>query len=116
EGRRVVYADAEDPLLWHRLHLDKVKVIMLAVPDLEAKVVASEQLRRRGYTGLISATYVWPEERQSILDAGADVTYNYFAEAGVGLATDTFEALAPDSKSRLNKRPQKPAAVEPTAP
>jgi predicted Kef-type K+ transport protein len=115
EGRRVVYADAEDPLLWHRLHLDNVKVIMLAVPDLEAKVVASEQLRRRGYSGLISATYVWAEERQSILDAGADVTYNYFAEAGVGLATDTFEALAPDSKYRLNKRPQKPAAVEPTA-
>ena len=116
EGRRVVYADAEDPLLWHRLHLDRVKVIMLAVPDLQAKVVASEQLRRRGYTSLISATYVWPEERQQILNAGADVTYNYFAEAGVGLATDSFSALAPDSDSRLNKSPQDPAAVEPTTP
>jgi Trk K+ transport system NAD-binding subunit len=116
QGRRVVYADAEDPLLWHRLHLDQVKVIMLAVPDLEAKVVASEQLRHRGYAGLISATYVWEEERQPILDAGADVTYNYFAEAGVGLATDTFDALAPDSKSRLNKRRQEPAPVEPTPP
>jgi predicted Kef-type K+ transport protein len=116
EGRRVVYADAEDPLLWHRLRLDRVKVIMLAVPDLQAKVVASEQLRRRGYTSLISATYVWPEERQQILDAGADVTYNYFAEAGVGLATDTFNALAPGGDSRPNRRPRKPAAVEPTAP
>jgi len=116
EGRRVVYADAEDPLLWHRLHLEKVQVIMLAVPDLQAKVVASEQLRRRGYAGLISATYVWPEERQSILDAGADVTYNYFAEAGVGLATDTFDALASNEKSRLNVGTQKPAVVESTAP
>ncbi len=97
EGRRVVYADAEDPLLWHRLHLDQIKVIMLAVPDLEAKVVASRQLRRRGYAGLISATHVWAEERAPILAAGADVTYNYFAEAGVGLATDTFEALPLDS-------------------
>lgn len=116
EGRRVVYADAEDPLLWHRLRLDKVKVIMLAVPDLEAKVVASEQLRRRGYGGLISATYVWAEERQPILAAGANVTYNYFAEAGVGLANDTFEALAPEGKSRLNKPPHKTAPVESPAP
>jgi Trk K+ transport system NAD-binding subunit len=111
EGRRVVYADAEDPLLWHRLNLDQVRVIMLALPDTEAKILASEQLRRRGFKGLISATYVWPEEQAPILAAGADITYNYFAEAGVGLAADTFEALAPDGESRPNKqpRPAKPA-------
>jgi len=101
EGRRVVYADAEDPLLWHRLRLDRVRVVMLAMPDLEAKVLASERLRQRGFAGLISATYVWPEERAPILAAGADVAYNYFAEAGVGLAADTFDALAPDAESRL---------------
>ncbi len=116
EGRRVVYADAEDPLLWHRLRLDHVRVIMLALPDTEAKVLASEQLRRRGYSGLISATYVWPEEREPILAAGADVAYNYFAEAGVGLAADTFEALAPETKSRLNKKMQTPTPVEPKLP
>lgn len=103
-GRRVVYADGEDPLLWHRLFLDHVKAIMLALPDVEAKVLACEQLRRRGYAGLISATYVWPEEQSAILIAGANVTYNYFAEAGVGLAVDTFEALAPEVESRLNKQ------------
>ncbi len=106
EGRRVVYADAEDPLLWHRLRLDRIQVIILALPDTEAKILASEQLRLRGYKGLISATYVWPEERAPILAAGADVAYNYFAEAGVGLASDTFEALAPTGKSRPNIRPE----------
>jgi predicted Kef-type K+ transport protein len=116
EGRRVVYADAEDPLLWHRLHLDHVQVIMLALPDTEAKIQASEQLRRRGFSGLISATYVWPEERDPILAAGADVTYNYFAGAGVGLAADTFEALAPEGKSRLNKQPQPATPVKPIIP
>ncbi len=113
EGRRVVYADAEDPLLWHRLRLDHVQVIMLALPDMEAKILASEQLRRRGFTGLISATYVWPEEQAPILAAGADVTYNYFSGAGVGLAADTFEALAPDVESRLNKRPRPTAPAKP---
>lgn len=116
EGRRVVYADAEDPLLWHRLHLDNVKIIMLALPDTEAKILASEQLRRRGFHGLISATYVWPEERAPILAAGADVAYNYFAEAGVGLAVDTFEALAPEGESRLNKQPQPANPAKPNVP
>jgi hypothetical protein len=116
QGRRVVYADAEDPLLWHRLHLDNVKAIMLALPDTEAKIVASEQLRRRGFRGLISATYVWPEERAPILAAGADVTYNYFAEAGVGLAADTFEALAPDGESRPNKQTRPADPAKPDAP
>lgn len=116
EGRRVVYADAEDPLLWHRLNLDHVRVIMLALPDAEAKILASEQLRRRGFKGLISATYVWPEEQAPILAAGADITYNYFAEAGVGLAADTFEALAPDVESRPNKHPLSARPLKPTDP
>lgn len=116
EGRRVVYADAEDPLLWHRLNLDQVRVIMLALPDTEAKVIATEQLRRRGFKGLISATFVWPEEQAPILAAGADITYNYFAQAGVGLAANTFEALAPAGDSRPNK-PSLPATPpDPTAP
>lgn len=105
EGRRVVYADAEDPLLWHRLRLDAIQIIILALPDREAKILASERLRKRGFQGLISATYVWPEERELILAAGADVAYNYFAEAGVGMANDTFAALAPDGKPRPDIRP-----------
>lgn len=110
EGRRVVYADAEDPLLWHRLRLEHVQVIMLALPDTEAKILASTQLRQRGFRGLISATYVWPEEQAPLLAAGANVTYNYFSGAGMGLASSTFDALAPGSESRPNKT-QRPAGA-----
>ncbi len=92
-GRRVVYADAEDPGLWHRLRLDDIRVIVLAVPDQEAKVLASQQLRRRGFKGLISASYTFGDEREPILGAGADVAYNFFNEAGVGLAANTFAAM-----------------------
>ncbi len=94
EGRRVVYADAEDPGLWYRLKLDRVRAIMLAVPDVEAKVIASQQLRRRRFKGLISATYAYPDEEGRILSAGCDVTYNNFTEAGVGLALNSCEAIA----------------------
>ncbi len=93
DGRRVVYADAEDPDLWHRLSLDRVRAIMLALPDAEAKIIASRQLRLRGFRGLIAATHVFEDERQHILDAGCDVTYNYFSEAGTGFAAHIFDAL-----------------------
>lgn len=92
-GRRVVYADAEDPELWHRLRLERVRAIMLALPDAEAKIIASRQLRARGFGGLIAATHVFEEERQPILDAGCDVTYNYFTEAGTGFAAHISDEL-----------------------
>lgn len=92
-GRRVTYADAEDAGFWSLLNIDRLRVIMLALPDLNAKCIAARALRRRGYRGLLSATHVYPEEKQPILDAGCDVTYNYFTEAGVGFARDTAETL-----------------------
>lgn len=92
-GRRVVYADAEDPDLWHRLRLDRVRAVMLALPEIEAKVIASRELRRRGFEGMIAATHVFEDERPVILAAGCDVTYNYFTEAGTGFAAHTLEAL-----------------------
>jgi predicted Kef-type K+ transport protein len=95
EGRRVAYADAEDPSFWHRLNIDRLRAIMLAVPDLQAKVSAAQALRRRGFRGLLSATHMFPEERDPILDAGCDFTYNYYTEAGVGFARHTYETLRP---------------------
>jgi predicted Kef-type K+ transport protein len=96
EGRRVVYADAEDASFWQRLHVDRLEAIMLAVPDLNSKKIAGRELRRRGYTGLLTATHVFPEEERPILEAGFNETYNYFTEAGVGFARDIVESLRPD--------------------
>jgi glutathione-regulated potassium-efflux system ancillary protein KefC len=65
------------------------------VPDLPAKITAARELRARGYTGLLSATHLYPEERAPIIEAGCDVTYNYYTEAGVGFARHTYETLRP---------------------
>jgi predicted Kef-type K+ transport protein len=101
EGRRVAYADAEDPSFWQRLNIDRLRAIMLAVPDLQAKMSAARALRRRGYRGLLSATHLFPEEREPILDAGCDVTYNYYTEAGVGFARHTYETLRPAAPAAI---------------
>ena len=93
EGRRVVYADAEDPGFWHRLRLEGIKAVMLAMPDPEAKCIASRQLRRRGFQELIGAISYYPEEESQLKAAGADMTFLAFNEVGVGLAEHVWEAL-----------------------
>jgi predicted Kef-type K+ transport protein len=94
QGRRVAYADAEDPAFWQLLNLDRLRAIMLAVPDLEAKITAARALRRRGFKGLISATHLYPEEYAPLIEAGCDSSYNYYTEAGVGFARHTYETLS----------------------
>ena len=96
EGRRVVFADAEDPGFWQRLHLDSIKVFLLAMPDMEAKRFAIRQLRARGYQKLISATFVYPEQGKLLEAEGCDTAFNYYSEAGVGFAEHTWQALHPD--------------------
>ena len=97
QGRRVAYTDAEDPAFWQLLNLDRLRAIMLAVPDLEAKITATRALRRRGFKGLISATHLYPEEYAPLIEAGCDSSYNYYSEAGVGFARHTYETLRPTS-------------------
>ena len=99
QGRRVAYADAEDPSFWLQLNLDRLRAIMLAVPDIEAKLTAARALRRRGFKGLIAATHLYPEEYAPIIAAGCDVSYNYYTEAGVGFARHTYEALTSNASS-----------------
>jgi predicted Kef-type K+ transport protein len=94
-GRRVLYADAEDPGLWHNLHVQNITAVLLAMPDLEANVIAVTQLRKAGYKGFIGATGVYPEHVDAIVKAGADVAYNYYDEVGVGFAEEVWEKLYP---------------------
>jgi predicted Kef-type K+ transport protein len=94
--RRVLYADSEDPGFWDNLDLDAIGAVMLALPEPEAKRIAAAQLRARGYTGLITATSVYPEESADIAAAGADLTFNYYDEVGVGFAEHVWEAMYPE--------------------
>jgi predicted Kef-type K+ transport protein len=96
EHRRVLYADAEDPALWSRLRMDDIRAVLLILSDIHATQIAVRQLRRRGYTGLISAASLHPEEVAAIRSAGADLTFNVYDEAGVGFAEHVWEHLYND--------------------
>ncbi len=94
-GRRVLYADAEDPGLWQNIDLSGVRAVLLAIPDREANTIAVKQLRKAGYKGLICATALYPEEVKQIIDAGADMAYYYYDEVGAGFADNIWERLNP---------------------
>lgn len=92
-GRRVLYADAEDPGFWGKLDLSGVHAILLALPEPSAKQMATRQLRQLGFTGQISATAVFPEEIEPLKAAGADLIYNYYDGVGQGFARFTLTDL-----------------------
>ncbi len=107
EGRRVLYADSEDPFFWQHLSINKLQGILLAMPDPEAKQIAITQLRRRGYNGLIGCTITYDEEAEAILKAGGDIAFNHYSEAGLGFAERVWEALYPDEVDPLLLTQQK---------
>lgn len=86
QNRNVIYADSEDSGLWQKIDLSKVKAVLLAMPDMEAKRFAICQLRQVGYQGVINATALFNEEVDVLKKLGADEVYNYYNGVGVGFA------------------------------
>ncbi len=64
-----------------------------------AKRIATVQLRRHGFQGLIGAVSSYPEEADVLKAAGADMTFLAFNEVGVGLAEHVWEALEERSQA-----------------
>lgn len=89
-GRRALYADAEDPGLWANIQLGGVHTVMLAMPEISAKVLATKQLRKMGFTGTITSTVVFDDEVKQLKAAGADFIYNYYDGVGTSFALNTM--------------------------
>ena len=94
EGRRVIYGDAEDPEIWERVDFGRIEAVILAVPDLEAKVRTARGLRSRGFAGAIGTTSLYPEEEGLLREAGADLIRHPLSEAGYGLVEQSLELPA----------------------
>ncbi len=105
-GRRVLYADAEDPGVWQNMDLSGVRTVLLSMPDREANVLAVRQLRQSGYTGFVSATAIFPEDIETVTAAGADEAYYYYDEVGVGFAEHVWERVGPKREEADEERKQ----------
>ena len=61
--------------------------VILAMNDIEGKLIAARQLRRKGFTGYIVAHTLYADEAKKIREAGADEAYLTMSETGVALAS-----------------------------
>ena len=92
-GRNVMFADAEDSNFWRSCDLGQIKAAILAMDDIEAKLIAARSLRQRGFTGPIVAHALHESHQEQIRKAGADYTYLTMNQAGISLAEQTAEAM-----------------------
>ncbi len=95
-GRNVLFGDAEDSNFWRTVDLSRLKGVILALDDTEAKLISAKALRRIGFTGPIIAHSLFEDHAARIKDAGVTHTYLTMYEAGMGLAQHTLHALTPD--------------------
>lgn len=90
KGRNVFYADAEDHNFWGKLDLGCLEAVVLAMSDHNAKLLATEKLRERGFKGKIVANSLDEVHLQQLKDAGVDNVHLSFTEAGVSLAREIY--------------------------
>ncbi|AKS40836.1 cation:proton antiporter family protein [Wenzhouxiangella marina] len=99
-NRHVILADAEDTDFWRSVNLGCLEVVVLAMDDLEAKLIAARKLRERGFTGPIISHALYEEHVDKIRAAGADETYLTMREAGLSLAGHAIKCLEQDQGTR----------------
>lgn len=92
-GRNVVFADAEDSAFWTGVDISRIRAAVLAMDDLEAKLIAARTLRARGFDGPIVSHALYDAHAAQITQAGADGTYLTFQEAGRSLADHALDTL-----------------------
>ena len=93
-GRNVIFADAEDSNFWNNVNLDTIEAAVLAMDDIEAKLIAARTLRAQGFTGPVVSHALYADHVDRITEAGADQTYLTMQEAGRSLAAHAVEAMA----------------------
>lgn len=93
QGRNALFADAEDSNFWRGVDLSQIRAAVLAMDDIEAKLIAARSLRARGFTGPIVSHALYDDHQDLLRQAGADCAYLTMTQAGLGLADHAVEAL-----------------------
>lgn len=93
DGMQVFAGDAENADVWEALDTKRIRLVLLAVPSVEDCRNIAEQLRLASYGGPIAAIARYDDEGPALQAAGIDHVFNFFAEAGVGLAEDSLRLM-----------------------
>lgn len=108
--RRVAAADASDPDFWHRVALDEVELVMLALTNHEENMLVARLLRKMGYKGRAAAVVRYSEETRA-LEAEGISAFNLFSQAGEGFAAHASMGLR-DRRRRTDEHDESSPPAE----
>lgn len=97
--RRVAAADASDPDFWHRVALDELKLVMLALTNHQENLLVGKLLKDMGYRGELAAVVRFEEEAAELKKLGISA-FNLYAQAGEGFAAHAVDSLSPQQVPR----------------
>lgn len=98
-GFNVMMEDATNTDFWERVcPSSKFKIVVLAMTDHAANLMALEELKAYNFDGRITATAFYEDEQAELFAAGADEVFNFYIEAGQGFADHICEVYD-ESKS-----------------
>lgn len=93
DGRNVIIGDATDPDFWENLNHDKVRLVMLAMPNHQENMYTVNRLKEYGYKGRAAAIAKYADQARELEAAGIHAVYNVYAEAGAGFANHVCDRL-----------------------
>ena len=102
QGFEAYKGDAEDVDFWENIELDKLKLVLLALPSVQDCMNITKQLREANYSGKIAAIARFDDERIQLQEYGIDKVFNFFNEAGVGLADQSMALVQDDLQDKSN--------------
>lgn len=98
-GRNVILGDPTDLDFWERIDPknkdggSKIRLVLLAMPHYTANMEAARLMTAHRFSGLIAASARFDDEVSALKEAGVHAAYNFFEEAGAGLAEAAYEKL-----------------------
>jgi len=84
--RRVVYGDANSRNLWANLDISRLRGVVVSMREESGKLNIIEALRKRGFTGNISAMIESKEQGIQLAKAGVNTMCSPLVQAGIELA------------------------------
>jgi predicted Kef-type K+ transport protein len=94
-GRNVILGDPTDPDFWLRTQQGKgkIRMVMLAMPNLSENLAAAQEITNMKFPGKIAAIAQFDDEVETLKKAGIHAAFNFYAEAGAGFADHVSEML-----------------------
>jgi predicted Kef-type K+ transport protein len=92
-GRNVVLGDPTDSDFWELASPGVIRLVMLAMADHRANMIAVREIRSRQFACLISATAQYEDEVKALRDAGVQAAFDLLGQAGTGYADHVSEHL-----------------------